>query len=211
MSRYLILWLFLGVSFYVSAQNFRPYHAFGFEINANVTRLNQESSSVFGPDQLFDESSLGFDALASYDFGFTSWLGLSSGLGLSMRGGNGSSYRVGYVPQSFSRDVYYLNLPLRLQFKPLKFLWIEPGMEFNTYLWHSDNNSALFQNDIIPDNFRSFCLNWTAALRFHLYRGLSIHLGMHQGISPVSTGRYEYTDRGFRLGVRYLFNQPDSK
>jgi hypothetical protein len=209
MRRFLFTSLLLVVSFHVSAQKFQPYHAFGFEINANVTRLNQESSSQFGPDQLFDESSLGFDVLASYDYGFTSWLGLSSGLGLSLRGGAGSSYRVGFVPQTFSRDVFYLNLPLRLQFKPFKFLWIEPGMELNTYLWHSDNNPALFQNDLIPEEFKSFCLNWTAAMRFNLYRGLSLHFGMHRGLSPVYTGRHEYTDIGFRLGMRYLFNQPD--
>tara|TARA_R110002050_G_scaffold300435_1_gene469786 strand:+ start:3503 stop:4147 length:645 start_codon:yes stop_codon:yes gene_type:complete len=206
--------LILIGSFGLKAQKFRPYHAFGFEINANSTKLIKEANfiSSFGSSNAdFDEPVLRFDVLFSFDYGLKKWLGLSTGLGFSLRGGKGGSYRVGYLEQSYRRDLLYLSLPLRMQLKPFNFLWFEPGLEINTYLWRSHEVFAYGSFTNLQEDFKPICVNYTASARFHLHQGLSLHLGIIRGLSPVYTGPFVYDDFGLRFGLRFMFNQPVSK
>jgi len=214
MQKFFSLFIFATMSLSLSAQKFRPYHAFGFEVNANTNFLSQVpyESISFSPNPIFINGTLRFDILGSYDYGIFKWLGVSSGLGLSMRGGAGRSYGVGNGSQDYRMDIFYINTPVRLQLKLFKFLWLEPGVEVNTYLWHSDVGYPITQYySANQEKFEPVVLNWTGCMRFNLFRGLSLHLGMHRGITTAYWGPSgKYVDFGYRVGVRYIFDQPSS-
>lgn len=198
----------------VFAQRFRPYHAFGVQANANINGLTTryDGSLQYLPSGQMNATSLRFDLLASYDYGLLKWLGIGSGIGFSIRGGASESYKTGSKKR---RDIYYLNVPVTLQLKPWKFLWLEPGIETKYFIGYKDVN---YSNEPFPsEDINSFDLTATAGLRFNLFTGLSLSAGYHFGLLPVAEVQLDdpfiysqttYKDFGAHVGVRYMFNQP---
>ncbi len=137
MKKIVLISTLLGV-YGLAAQQFRPYHALGLQMGVNVSSLWTEQSAAgeANGEKAGDELSAfnpGFDLLAHYDYGLFKWLGVGSGLGLSARGGNVRS-GTGVRNPDKKRDIYYLNIPIRIQLKPAKWFWIEPGIENKIYL-----------------------------------------------------------------------------
>ncbi len=134
----------------------------------------------------------GFDAAFHIDRAGKKWYGVGAGLGLSARGGG-------------NRDLlYYAVLPVRLQIK-LGMLWLEPGLENRLFLGMSDKYG---QNRIDKETVNIYHLAGNVALRFKLFRGLSINAGMSFEITPARDGDTNYKEATTFVGVRYMFNQP---
>lgn len=220
MRHLLFLLLATGISLGLSAQKFRPYHAFGFDISINRVSLSTqdpEDKYIGGAGPDLTSSIFGFDAMACYDYGILPWFGISSGLGAGLRGGSGTNYNIGRRNTDYSMHIYYLNLPIKLQIKPAKWFWIEPGVEIKYVLSHQGNGIDTHSSRNSYE-FDTFNINWLAVMRFNLFRGISLSLSYHHGLDPIATVTMEdngqvysytsYTDRGLRIGFRYIFNQP---
>lgn len=139
------------------------------------------------------DGSRGFDAVFHIDRAGKKWYGMGAGLGLSAMGGGNSNL------------LYYGVLPVRLQIK-LGMLWIEPGLENRLFLGMSDRYG---QSRIDKETINTYHLAGNVALRFKLFRGLSISAGMSFGITPARDfGDTNYKTATTFVGVRYMFNQP---
>lgn len=195
-------------------QRFRAYHAIGAQFNTNYNGFSTRFDGNLNnsPSGQYNLSTLRLDILASYDYGMLKWLGISTGAGFSLRGGGIESLR----GDDNRRDLYYMNIPVKLQFKPWKVFWIETGVENKLLLGYSDINPP--QNGFFDaDELRIYNLTSTIGFRFNLFRGLSLNAGYHIGLLPVAEIESEeglpyskttYKDFGASVGVRYMFNQP---
>lgn len=219
---------FLGIlALPAMAQRFHPYHAFGVEFNLDYNDLTTMYDGDLNSEHVeysdLTASTLRFDIYGSYDYGMLKWLGISSGLGFSLRGGAAESYRHPNNPVG-RRDLYYLTIPVRLQFKTCHFFWLEPGIEAQYLLGHKDVNFQNDPNDPYPlpfnaDELHSFNLVGTASMRFNIFRGLSLNAGYHMDLMPVAkidarspsdpSATITYKDFGAYIGLRYMFNQPE--
>lgn len=196
------------------AQPFKPYHALGVQVNANYTLLNTEWVGSFDARGVeLGEGSLKIDLLASYDYGIMKWLGVSSGIGFSIRGGSAGYYT---KTKRRRRDIYYLNIPVKLQLKPFKFFWIEPGIENKILLGHTDigfpEPKPHRYRPFDPDHLNTYDITALMVLRFNLLKKLSLSIGYHQALthtafvtSELSSAVTTYEDRGIRIGIRYMF------
>lgn len=199
----------------VKGQNFQPYHAFGIQANLNQSGLytDQEGPNVLWPGSNLHSTMVGFDMIGSYDYGMLKWLGVSSGLGFTMRGGAAESYR---HQRKSTRRMFYLLVPVKLQFKPWQFFWIEPGIEAQYFLTHSDQGFQKPDRPFDPEGINPLNISGAINLRFNFYKGLSLSVGYRRGLTPVAQqasqigafAQTTYTDQGGHLGVRYMFNQP---
>lgn len=212
----------------LSAQKFRPYHAYGAQINVNSSSLPAEHIGNIGSNKAGEDmrnGKGGFDVFVHYDYGALKWLGVGTGLGYSTRGGSSmEQYSDG------SRSLSYLNVPVRLQIKPWHFLWVEAGAEVLYFLNYKDEGN--FNSPEVPilenvpfdaDGINKLTVSFVPALRFNLFRGLSLNAGYSMGLTKAAEVELSHTansnvttsDRstsyknfGVFLGVRYMFNQP---
>lgn len=205
-------------------QRFRPYHAFGLEAGANYGQMKKESGRAnYGPT--LRQYQFNFDILASYDYAPFSWLGISSGLGVSARGGKGfDDHRVSrFASESMrnSKSIYYLNIPIKLQIK-LGFVWLEPGVEhkFPFGVNSANDNSGSHVVSLDRTDLKNYHLDANVGGRINFFRGLSLSLGYGWALTPLAymeDERYPhlfqtaYYNRYYYLRLRYMFNQPLKK
>ncbi len=207
--------LILTVFFFSSySQSFRPFHAFGFQLGANTSFYQYKGTQIFTgepPRALLMEYVYGFEAIGHYEYGALKWLGINSGLGLSLRGGG----RADILGNPSGRlQVLYLNVPLLAQLKTGKVFWWEIGGELKSALarFDSELNSEVY-GDI---EFNSVEFAAVSGFRFNLTRGLSlaahIHWGLTRSASITEIDRFvnqpyevDYFDRAISVSVRYMF------
>lgn len=163
----------------------------GLSVNAQDFQ-SYTSYGVQVTGKMIDEGR-GFDATFHIDRAGKKWYGLGTGVGLSAQGRGSGDF------------LYYGVLPVRLQIK-LGMLWIEPGLENRLFLGMSDRYG---QSRIDKETINTYHLAGNVALRFKLFRGLSISAGMSFGITPARDfGDSNYKTATTLVGVRYMFNQP---
>lgn len=220
MKKFLLV-LFVLPALSLPAQKFRPYTAYGFEANLVWTALpgNSEvgqrfTAPAYGPFLAQDLKPL-MDVKFSYNYAPLKWLGLGTGAGLSVRGGEG------YGPSTVrsigiaKKTLYYFNIPLRVQLKA-GFFWLEPGLQTNVLLWMNNQNGEytidlLQQKDCYPVQLSASLMG-----RFNIFRGLSLSIGHERWLTPVAKLEYEnnaslsttYYQLGWVIGLRYMINQP---
>lgn len=163
----------------------------GFSVNAQDFQP-YTSYGVQVTGKMMDEGR-GFDAAFHIEKAGKKWYGLGTGVGLSAVGRGSGDF------------LYYAVLPVRLQIK-LGMLWLEPGLENRLFLGMNDWSS---QNNIDRETVNIYHLAGCFALRFKLFRGLSVNAGMSFGITPARDfGDSNYKTATTLVGVRYMFNQP---
>lgn len=207
----------LGIGFQLSAQKFKTYHAFGFGagLNSSCLKTKYENPSMMLLPDLGDQS-IRLDIYGSYDLGLIRWLGIGSGIGLSIRGGATENRS---TTEKKRRDLYYLNVPLRLQLKPFRFLWIEPGVESMILLGHTDvGYDTPWGTDEPFDNedLEFYTISGYLGLRINVFKGLSLNAAVSSGLTSVAEAEGSvpgvsatYADFTYSVGVRYMLNQPD--
>lgn len=218
MTRSLILLLTLFSLANSYAQKTKNPHSVCLQFNLGSTALNQSASFGAYPTAAYpdlDELSTRFDLIGQYDYSLTKWLALGTGLGLSLRGGSTSSAE---NPWGFNgkRDIYYINLPFKLQFKPIKFIWIEPGVEVLFKLKHIDNGTYRYPTGAFPsDQINPVTLTGSFQLRFNLLKRLSLIARSHIGLTDVAkaesingTTVTKYRDYGVAFGLCYQITSP---
>lgn len=205
----------------LSAQRFRPYHAYGVQVNANSSTLATEhtgSNGFIKAGEDMNNSTMGFDVYVHYDYGALKWLGVGTGIGFSKRGG--ASAERG---SDGKRSLSYLNIPVRLQFKPWHFLWVETGVEVLYFLNYKDNGNFgasgvnLNNEPFDAEGINNVSLSFVPALRFNLFKGLSLNAGYSIGLNnaaEVETSQTITTSTTYKnfsafVGVRYMFGQPE--
>lgn len=193
----------LFASFSIQAQrgNFKSKVMYGPELRLNGANLipTQEGPSSIG---MKGYRSAGFDVLYTLDYSYVKWLGLGTGLGVnSISTQNWKSY-------------YYLSLPLRIQLK-MGFFWFEPSIE-NRFFLSSDKTVG----GLVDEEINNYYMAIASTLRFRLYEGLSLSVGLSQSISQVAYREHSsipegantsYSSFAWFVGVRYMFNQPYGK
>lgn len=222
--KYFSFFLFLIlVSSVAKGQRHRPYHSFGFSVSGNYGSMasNNYYNGPLGSNIYNYNVSPGL--AFNFDYAPFSWLGLNTGLGLSIRGGDKSRGSNRFNYHSWERSDYWLfNLPLISQIKLGNFLWLETGLELNLQLGHNNEAPANYYSlgyslqSTLKYPFLSY--GGIGGMRFNLFRGLSIGLHLHRGLSPLSI---EYPinlpydkdqslrlyDKSVHFSVRYMFNQ----
>lgn len=200
MKKYISIVVLLISGFVMKAQDFEPYTSYGVQVSGRFTGMNSHNTTGnIGGGGI---SGRGFDAVFHVDKAGAKWFGAGAGLGLSAMGGGGNDL------------LYYAVVPLRLQLK-MGMLWVEPGLENRLFVGMNDRNNPDLIN---KETVNIYHLAGSFALRFKLFRGLSINTGLSVGITPAvdykDTDYYaEYGDMNFTtiagfIGVRYMFNQP---
>ncbi len=212
---------FLGILFVLPglmiAQRFEPYSSFGIQANLNLGGLQRGECDGLGPH--LAEFIIQYEILGMYDYAPFKWLGVTCGLGLSTRGGEGRDLTPSnfYVPSPTKKVLYYANIPVRLQFKA-GFFWLEPGIDnlffigLNDHTDYSLDVPYSLEKDAVP----LYQLAGHMSGRFNLFRGLSLNLGASMNFTPVANvsnpqipDKHEcYENRLFFIGVRYMFDQP---
>lgn len=222
-----ILLSLIFVSLDSKAQRHRPYHSFGFSLSGNYGSIAQNRSFYYTGDYLVHEFNVSPGIAAHYDYAPYSWLGLNTGLGFDIRGSNvgrdlGFSY---YIPPVRS-NYFLINIPLITQIKMGNFLWFETGLEVNLQLANNNADPASYSNHGSPITtiikYPFFSYGAIGGIRFNLFRGVSLGLHLHRGLSPLyiaySTAMpYEKDfsgrlyDKSIHFSVRYMFKQPKNK
>lgn len=202
-------------------QQFRPYHAYGVQLNVNSSTLGTEhtgSDGFYKAGEDMNGTTGGFDVFVQYDYGALKWLGVGTGLGFSKRGGSSSD-----IDSDGKRNLSYLNIPVKLQFKPWHFLWVEAGVEVLYFLSYQDEGNfgargvAIDNEPFDADGINNMTLSFVPALRFNLFRGLSLNAGYSMGLGnaaevevtqPITTSS-SYKNFSAFIGVRYMIGQPE--
>ncbi len=225
MKKLFTLCLSLALATNLIAQRFRSYHAYGAQFNVNISALQTTHSGNYGHvyvGQNMNSSSVRSDIYFHYDYGMLKWLGVGTGLGISFRGGEMDDP---VNPQyNGKRNLTYLNIPLRVQFKPWHFLWIEPGVELLYKMGYKDEGEFPSSGIVLgapfdPDQINSIGVNGMLALRFNIFRGLSLNAGYSIGLTDVAeveapSPPYPYIATSYKnwamfIGLRYMFNQAE--
>ncbi len=214
LSSFLTLLLILGF-IKLNAQNkFKPYKAYGIEVSLAYTNMTDKdgisNAPDFGPD-LSTKTKFLFDVKANYDYAPLKFIGLSTGAGLSVRGGKGGGFS-GFPPASPELNIFYFNIPVKLQLKA-GFFWIEPGLQTNILIAKSEGSSSFEfdRKDLKPIN-----LSYSLIGRFNLSKGISLHLGYERALTPVARVESQFQQVGhtyyqisWLIGFRYMINEPN--
>ncbi len=221
--RKLLFAIFSFVPLFISAQSFKPYHSYGVLVNAHAASLGTtQQGGNNGYNKAGEDmgaSTLGFDFLAHYDYGALKWLGVGTGIGFSRRGGRGAD---GYSYNS-KRYLSYLNIPVRVQFKPWYYIWFEAGVEVLYFLNYKDVGYSSYPGfsdgnvPFNPEGINNVTISFIPTVRFNLFDGFSFNIGYSTGlgnaaevkVSQPNAATTTYKNFSVFAGVRYMFNQPE--
>ncbi|AEV33560.1 hypothetical protein Oweho_2592 [Owenweeksia hongkongensis DSM 17368] len=221
--RKLLFITFSFVSLFLSAQSFKPYHSYGVVVNAHsVSLLTTQQAANNGYSKAGEDmggSTFGFDFLAHYDYGALKWLGVGTGLGFSRRGGRGAD---GYSYDD-KRYLSYLNIPVRVQFKPWYYIWFEASVEVLYFLNYKDVGYFSYpgvsggNGPFNAEGINNMTVSFIPALRFNLFDGFSFNIGYSMGLGDAAAVKVSqptamsttYKNFSVFVGVRYMFNQPE--
>ena len=210
----IVCFLMWGVLY--GQRRFRPYTALGVTVSVATSALPENPEGVFRePDfgNCYCEYLVVGDIKASYDYAPFKFLGLSTGGGLSVRGGK-------TVGSGGEKAMFYLNVPLTLQLKA-GFFWLEPSLQSNLLFAMYDGIEKKSPADLDRDDLEPVFFSYSILGRFNLFKGLSLHLGYENHLTPIgaiqsppeqsykqSTTYYQYA---YVLGVRYMFGEPEKR
>lgn len=197
----LLVLLFMAVNLH-GQKGFKPYSSHGVEIGLAFSAI------AVNPTGLLKSNSGGIDSYEvypeikwNYDYAPLRYLGLGTGLGLTVRGGRNRNL-----------TLYYLNLPMKVQLKAGSF-WFEPALQANLLLGANNQTSDPFFS---KEDLRRVTLTYTLLTRVNLFKGLSLHGGIESWLTPAPLAHFShqanreirYYQFSFIIGARYMFNQP---
>jgi hypothetical protein len=150
----------------------------GIKIGVNNSNVYDETG-----DEFKAEPKYGFAGGVFLSVPLGKYLGLQPAAMISQKGFHASG-KIAEVPYELSRTTTYLDVPLLVEFKPLKALTLVGGPQYSYLLAQTDvfkqsNNTSIQQQEFKNEDIRKNMLS--AAL------GFDIHLGRF-----VVSGRYNF-------------------
>lgn len=216
----LFSFIFLFLSYGLVSQNYKPYHSYGVQLNINTSGLSTEQAGGDGLSKAGEDMNaavVGYDIFLHYDYGVLKWLGVGTGVGYSSRGGRaGDPYF-----SDGERQLSYLNIPVRLQFKPMYYLWIEAGVEMLYFVNYKDEGNfgdpGVSNRPFDADGINNLTISFVPAVRLNLFKGLSIVGGYSMGLTNAAQVKIDqpqsmstsYKNYSVFLGMRYMIGQPE--
>lgn len=176
----------LLVSTSLLGQRFRPHHKLGVQLGINS---NSFSISQIDPKYPYTLPVEEFKNGNSFEGGF--YYGYHFAKLWSAETGLGYTARSAIIGGSTLRKIHTLQIPLTINIHPLD--WIRVGTGINAQLYMGEIEGA---KDKYIDNKSLGFFEWTANVKFKIYKGLGLGINYGLGLTPAYTQVYTYWGEG---------------
>lgn len=170
---------------------------FGAKAGLNISNVHSERNKDF-------KNLLAYNLGVVSKFSATNKIGITAEVLLSQKG-----FKSLMIPSGTTYNkLTYLSIPVLIEYKPVKALYIQVGPELSYLLSAKLKNSTLHKSE--RDNYNKFDVGIAGGVGYTIFKNFSLEARYVYGLSQISqytdvTGKYY--NRVFQFNAVYLFKR----